>query len=184
MKLFNTSKVLSLAMAAMVLFTACSKDGDQGPQGETGTTGPQGPAGPAGESGITDVYYSDWKDVTFQAIDQNGDEQPEAFISLIDVPEITEDIIGGGEIKVYINVGSDTEPEIMALPYLDQIIPTFSLGSINLVAFGNYGTFEEEGQTFNQYRYVIIPGTVKLALENKKIDINNYQQVASALHLQ
>src|SRR4051812_36631615 len=137
-------------LALVILFTACSKEGPTGPAGATGASGPAGPAGPAGtpgtkgDPGSANVFYSDWIDtVSYQGDDSTG------WIAQITAPQLVDSIINKGEIKVYLNAGSDSADNqfIMPLPIVDIAItgayinPYFSAQAITLIATADVSSF-------------------------------------------
>jgi hypothetical protein len=165
--------VLGLVLIAGALTTTSCKKGDEGP------------AGPKGDSAIANVYYSDWKDVTFDA---------NATATIV-APKVTQNILDQGDVRVYWNFGSKTNPYIVSLPSnlvynattTFIVVPNFYVGNIELTA--NYtglssGT-NTAGEKAGQFRYVIIPGGVKVARTagGSSIDWNDYKQVQAYLGL-
>jgi len=182
-------KFLALVLAASVFVVSCQK-GDAGPAGAAGATGPAGPAGPAGPTGTANVIYSDWIDVTFSQA---------SFSDTINAAQLTSDILAKGEVKVYVNIGSADNVNVIPLPVSDffygqddnnnnlilSVQPIFSVGMI-VLQLGYGGTFlpntiPANGKKYFQYRYILIPGGVKTT---SKIDWNNYSQVKTYLNLQ
>lgn len=190
---------------ALSLLTSCSKDpgpeGPQGPQGEqgpqgppgadgtnTGTPGPQGPEGPQGpngekgdkgdkgDPGTSNVIYSDWINVDFEP---NGDSSN--WSAAINTTTITNEILTKGEIKVYINFNTSTDPVIFPLPYFDGsaiINSLYQVGAIQLVSTVDASSIMDNGEMHFQYRYIIIPGGVKdTGGQNARLDWSNYESV-------
>jgi hypothetical protein len=193
-RLFTLPGTLLVAMA--FLFTACTKEGPTGPAGATGPAGPAGPAGPTGPAGTANVIYSNWLDVAFKAdtvmtgtvIDTLG------FEANITANGLTSAILNTGEMKVYANFGTATQPRIVPLPYTENytvygypvvftITPTFFLQRINLYSdYYNPSTVTNANGKFLQYRYVLIPGgtaTGRVA----SINWNDYNEVKAYLGL-
>ena len=103
------------------VFQSCSKEGPagpagpQGPQGPQGTPGSNGTAGPAGPAGTANVIYSAWLDVTFAAA-----QAPDTLLyAEIAAAKLDNNILNTGEMKVYMNWGSTTDPDIVPVPYFD-----------------------------------------------------------------
>ena len=188
----------SFLLIASLAFSSCKK-GDTGPQGLAGPAGPngaQGPAGPQGPAGTANVIYSNWLPVTFTPIDENGDpildpdtQEPVAWLAEIPAPTLTNDILTKGEIKVYVNVGTAATPVVVPLPLTDfyalfgvvNLNAFYSLNKINLVSTQDASTVTDQGQTYNQYRYILIPGVVPGRMAT--INWNNYAEVKAYLGL-
>src|SRR3954447_10162549 len=116
-----------LFLAITLLSTHCKKGdtgpagpaGPQGPQGEQGQMGGTGPQGPKGDTGTANVIYSEWLDVTYApdtlhngtAIDTLG------FFADITATKLDSLILANGEIKVYLNLGSAANANVVPLPY-------------------------------------------------------------------
>ena len=184
--------VLSCMLVAMVLFSSCAKDGPAGATGPAGANGAAGPAGPAGPAGTANVIYSAWLDVGYAvdtvhngaAIDTIG------FIANIPAAKMTATIINSGEIRVYWNINSTTNPVVIPLPCADVFngffinpfffITTAGVSTIQLYANDNYGTYTSSGVKYSQYRYILIPGGTTA---RSVINWNDYAAVKAYLHL-
>jgi hypothetical protein len=191
------SLVTSL-LAITLLFASCKK-GDTGPAGPTGadgapgapgTPGAPGPQGPQGDSGTANVIYSSWLDVTYTAdttltgtvIDTIG------FYADITAVKLDSAILSGGDIKVYMNLGTSTDPAVFPLPYLDvysgiSVSPAFLLQDISLYSNANASTVTQNGLKYLQYRYILIPGGAKTELLSPSVDWNDYNSVKIYLNL-
>lgn len=177
-----------LVALSVVVFTACQKEGDTGPAGPAGPAGndgPQGPPGPKGDTGVANVIYSDWLDVTYEVnLDENGDTA--SWSAVIPAPQITQEILSQGEIKVYMNVNTADDPVIFPLPYFDGGIilnAAFYTDTIVLVSNFDMGTVVDQGQTYFQYRYVVIPGGV-LATKPDNVNLDNYLEMKKFFKLE
>ncbi|MBO9573934.1 MAG: hypothetical protein J7497_17230, partial [Chitinophagaceae bacterium] len=109
------------------------------------------------------------------------------FGALIDAPKLTADIINKGDIKVYINLGTEADPVIVSLPYIDTdgilISAVFFEGGIQLTSNVNAGTaLNDNNEKVLQYRYVLIPGGV-LGVKPDNVHLDNYKEVQSYLKL-
>lgn len=186
----SAAGVFALALS----FSSCSKEGPQGPQGEQGLQGAQGATGAKGDPGTANVIYSDWLDVTYESVNDTADDgtiTPIAWLAGIDAPKLDASILSTGEIKVYINVNTAGDPEIIPLPLFDyyaltgvlNINLTYSTGSIFLYATDDASTFETQGQKLWQYRYVLIPGGIAARKAASAVDWNDYNSVKKYLHL-
>jgi hypothetical protein len=164
--------------------------GPEGPQGEPGPEGPQGPQGPQGEpgeDGSSNVIYSEWTafdldnwtgSLTF--FGQTRREYP------IDVVEIDVDIINKGTVIVYARFPGTitrTQPLPIIGPILsnarDQVLNFhIRLGLIHIEFYNLIERNEDPGRfgSGNQYRYVIIPGSVE-SLKSAAINLNDYERV-------
>jgi hypothetical protein len=135
MKYFRT--LLALATIVIMGMIGCSK----------GSTGPAGPAGPAGPDS---VGYSNWVSLTF-TYNTNDSLYEDTVIA----PAITTGILDSGVILTYIqfpdaNNVSHIQP-VSSLNYL--MSEDYSVGKINILAV--------QDLTNLQYRYVVIPGSMK-----------------------
>jgi hypothetical protein len=165
-------EIFTLLVVFSLLFAACKK-GDTGPAGPAGAPGTPGaaggagPQGPKGDTGTANVIYSEWLDVTYApdtlhngtAIDTLG------FFADITATKLDSLILANGEIKVYLNLGSAANANVVPLPYWDvytsvSINPSFSLQDIFLYADTDAGTRTQNGTKFLQYRYILVPGGV------------------------
>ena len=186
----NLSKFLMLLLCVALAFTSCKKGdtGDTGPAGPAGPSGPAGPQGPQGEEGTANVIYSPWIDVAFDSANADGT----VFVGEIDAPNLTEDILNNGEIKVYWNIGSDSAESqfITPLPVIDLFIfgdvvsvnPYFSPENILLISTHDISSFADANGNNNfQFRYILIPGGT--AGQYKQVDWNDYNQVKTVLGL-
>ena len=176
-----------MVLSAALLFTACKK-GDTGPAGETGAagaTGATGTTGATGKTGSANVVYSAWMDITFQAADSV------TTVGTITAPKIVDSIIQKGEVKVYWNVNTASNPTIVSLPYHDAgilfgvpdlaLIPLIKVGTIYLYSNYNLSSFTTTaGEKAFQYRYIIIPGGVSA---RSAVNWDDYSQVKSYLGL-
>jgi len=174
-------------LAVALTVTACKK-GDPGPQGEkgdkgdTGATGANGQTGTKGETGTANVMYSDWLDLGYSLDQASG-----IYFTQIDEAKLTDQFLTTGEVKVYINLGSQAEKIVSVLPYRSgnaQITPFFIEGLIELDANVNASTATDPstGAKFRQYRYILIPGGAHVRRETK-VDWNNYSEVKAYLGL-
>ncbi|HUQ64851.1 MAG TPA: hypothetical protein VM101_01765 [Flavitalea sp.] len=162
-----------IVIFSLAFLVACSK-GDAGPAGPAGPSGPAGPAGPSGPTGTANVIYSDWLDVTFEP---NADSSN--WNASIPAPALSADILNQGEIKVYINFNTASDPVVFPLPYFDGAViinPVFFTDTIALVSTVDAGTISDTGGKFFQYRYVLIPGG-QLANIPANVNLDKYADV-------
>jgi hypothetical protein len=189
-QVFSISCAVFLSL--LLIVTGCKKGdtGPEGPQGEQGAPGPQGPQGPQGPPGTANVIYSDWLDVQFGTVDGLED----FLAAVIQAPEITQDIVDKGEVKVYWNLNTADEPWVVSLPYTDNGLffgptymdvtstPLIVPEQIEIYSKYNLGTFEDNGKTYFQYRYIVIPGGTA-ANGRSAINWNDYNAVKKYLNL-
>lgn len=188
-------------LSLTVILTSCGKDGDTGPIGPAGPQGPPGTPGapgvpgapgPAGAPGTANVIYSEWLDVAYGwNINSNGDTL--GLAAEIEAPKLVDSILSKGEIKVFLNLGSVDNPDVVPLPFFDPIYfqpaviinPDYFVGTILLSSNFNMGTFENAGVKYFQYRYILIPGGTagRPAAGGKTVDWNDYKQVQQHLGL-
>ncbi len=191
---FNFSTPFYLLLALPLFFVSCTKEGPVGPAGPAGPAGPTGAAGAAGTQGAqgnpgtANVIYSDWIDtVTFQGTDTTG------WIAGISAPQLVDSILNTGEIKVYLNYGSDSADNqlITPLPVVDIFIlggvyinPYFSPQFITLTATADVSSFTLRTYHHFRYRYILIPGgTAAGRKPTGGINWNNYAEVKRYLGL-
>lgn len=150
----SLAKLFTLAFT-VVLFTACSKDGEKGDIGETG------PAGPAGPPGTANIIYSDWFSPT--AWTGTG-TQFSNFVKA--APGITDAIRTNGTILAFAQFVSDgTNIRPLPATTINGAFLTHwsffsnAVGSLTFTCFGENGSVMTPS-TSNKYRYIIIPGGV------------------------
>lgn len=171
-----------LAMGSIL--ASCKKDGatgPAGPQGANGTpgaTGPIGPTGPTGQTGSANVIYSPWITLPKGVLVDN------LWYFDIAVPQLTADHVNNGALIAYIGVNNNAFP----LPFTEgnsnghgfsyftnwdaaQKRITLHIRSIGTIPSNWAST------TFPiQFRYVIIPGAVKTAM-NPNVNLKDYNEV-------
>lgn len=190
MKHVTTKLFSTLLLAVVILFTACSKDGEEGPAGPAGPQGPAGPNGPTGaqgEPGTANVIYSAWLNVEFESITEDSS----VYLAEIDAPMLDSLMLNKGDMKVFLNAGTLSDPLVIPLPTLDILLtgiiinPYFQKGKILLSAAEDASSFTDEGsgEMAWQYRYVLIPGGTA-ARKYMLVDWNDYKQVKAFLNLQ
>lgn len=179
-------------LAVILMFSYCSKDGDTGPVGPAGPSGTPGPAGgpgaqgPKGDTGTANVIYSAWLDVAYGLfVDSSSIPFDSIYVATVPAPKLSNAILTSGEIKMYINLNSSAQPEIFPIPFFNvftglSISPLFYLQNIELVSNANVGTLTSGGVKFQQYRYILIPGTVP-GQKRPNVDWNNYSEVQKYL---
>ncbi|HJT73710.1 MAG TPA: collagen-like protein [Chitinophaga sp.] len=170
--------------SVMIGISSCGKDGDTGPAGPAGETGPKGDKGDkgdAGEPGTANVVYSAWLDTEFALDTTSGD-----YVWGVEVPQIDQELLNTGFVKVYINLYTPDQPNIGSVPYTDGTVYIRDVvveGGILLISNYNVSTVEvSAGVKRYQVRYVIVPGGVA-ARTAKSIDWSNYAEVQAHLGL-
>ena len=191
MKAKSSLTLLASLVLITFIFTQCQK-GDVGPAGPAGPTGPAGATGstgPKGDTGTANVIYSPWLDVAYTAETDPNTGDTLDFIAHITASKLTQAILDKGEMKVYMNWGSQTTPDVAPLPILDAfftgviINPEFLVQKIDLYSNANFSTITSSGQKYLQYRYILIPGSVAGRLSKPPVDWNNYNAVKAYLGL-
>lgn len=196
MKHMSLKSVAVLFFSFAILATSCKK-GDTGAQGEQGEQGETGATGATGATGSAAVYYSDWIEGDF-GYASSTDTNHIGFS--IDAPRIVDSILDKGEVHVYYNMWSKSEPYIVNLPFTDVTgfftgIADYTIstliynGGINVYApykaewdtfFPGTYTSSSAGEDINFYRYVIIPGGTAA---RSAVDWKDYKQVQKYLGL-
>ena len=171
--LIKTCAITRLLFAVALLFVACKK----------GDTGPAGPQGPKGDSATANIIYSSWLDVAYKAdtIHVGSAVDTIGYYATIATTKLSSAIIAGGEIKVYMNLGTVAAPDVVPLPYIDvyseiSVSPDFQVQKINLYANTNASTVTISSSKYLQYRYILVPGVVP-ARQATHPDWNDYNQV-------
>jgi hypothetical protein len=170
-QIFSVLSVTCVAFFTLFLSTtnvSCKK-GDDGAKGDTGTA---------------NVMFSGWIDVQYEAATNTAGDTV-AFTAEIPASKITKAILDSGTVKVYINVSSAAAPSVIALPITDYYALTgveninlyFTAGKINLYATGDASTFTDSGNKYWQYRYVVIPGGVRVPNGRSAVNWNDWNAV-------
>lgn len=201
---------MQICKLSLLLFTAAAllfscKKGDPGPQGAAGATGAQGPAGtqgPAGAKGATgtaNVQYSDWFTPNVYTVATrfgivNLDYTKPASA-------ITQAILDKGTVLVYGKLNGYTTTlwptnqtaqlpihiyyQIGSATNIDTWSAEATVGNlrINLVSSMNAYTTDGAISHNHAFRYVIIPGGVKLALANRNLNSLSYEEICSTLKI-
>lgn len=173
-----------LVFAFVFIVVSCTKEGPagpagpQGPQGNaglTGQTGPQGPtgptgpAGPQGPAGTANVIYSawrsfsagEWADTTIFSINYKR--------AIWNSTSLTASVFANGLVLTYVKVASEpSNAYVMPLMYYYTNGSTFenhrSQFSTNKIFFlfhvNTSGTITTFSPTSNEYRWIIVPGSV------------------------
>lgn len=137
--------------------------------------------------------YSDWLDVTYDAAtDTNGNVvDTVAWFAEVPASGLTADMLNSGSVKVYVNVGTATQPAVFPLPITDLYALTgvlninlyFTLQTINLYATDDASTFATTGGAKAwQYRYILIPGGIQTG-RRAAVNWNDYNAVKAYLGL-
>src|SRR5664279_32464 len=122
---FHRNLILPL-LAITLFFFACGKKGDPGAAGAAGPagqTGPAGPQGPKGDTGTANVIYSAWLDVPFKpdTVHNGATIDTLGFFANVTATKLDSAMIANGEMKVYLNLGSASNPDVVPLPFVDII---------------------------------------------------------------
>lgn len=174
----------AFVLLGALAFASCGKDGAAGPAGETGPAGAAGPQGAKGDSGTANVIYSEWLNLGFTGdVTEDGDS---IWFTGLEVPQITADFLQSGTVIVYVNLNSNSDPVVVALPYYSvyntvNIIPVIYNGVLEIDANSDVSTLgDDAGNIYRQYRYVLIPGGTAA---RSAVDWKDYKKVKAYLHL-
>lgn len=153
--------------------------GANGQKGDTGATGATGATGPAGSGGsTTNVIYSDW--FTPAVADwQKVTEKNYTFG--INEAKATQDIIDKGVVLAYSRQTAVGPAYLLPLMLetnsgLTNYNVSVAVGKIN-ITFVELLDIQGKPATGLQFRYVIIPGSIKT---RANIDYSNFNEVAKA----
>ena len=161
-------KISAMCLLACALFTNCKK-GDTGPQGEPGTNGKNGNANVKSTTQSNVVWvYSD----------------PD-YVTTINMPEITQDILSKGAVLVYINTGNEVYTQLPVTFYPSNTYSeTYSyecfVGGIRIFVTDS-DLLKPLAQPSNNFKYkiVVMAGSDRVA----NVDTKNYQAVKSIYNL-
>jgi hypothetical protein len=201
MSLNKSISILSFLFMSVLIFS-CAEDGEIGPVGPQGTagtngtdgadgaTGPQGADGQDGEDGNANVIYSDW----FSPVWNIADGSNVKTMEIVD-----QEFVAAQENGVILLYWATQDESTHLLPW-----NTFnSLGTISIsrdyeikgssgkveLTIRNYellGSLSDEdtegtisGVTYNQLRYVIIPGSTSNSFGRiaAEVDYEDYEAV-------
>lgn len=168
-----------LAMGSIL--SGCGKDGDIGPQGPVGpqgATGAPGATGPTGATGSANVIYSPW--ITLP----KGELIDNLWYFDIPVTQLTPDIVNNGVVLTYIGAPNTS----FALPfteanskgegvsYFTSVHANEKKITLHVRAVGTIPSNWASRVMAVQFRYVIIPGAVKTAI-NPNVNLKDYNEV-------
>lgn len=179
-----------LAMGSIL--ASCGKDGDigpAGPAGPQGANGTPGVTGPIGPTGSANVIYSDWLPIPTTAAAALPGRKNFSFTT----PGLTQEVLDKGLVYAYLKNGGS----IIPLPYADKYLVSaeevsgsflttvlLGVGGISLnqdwltpgtIPTG-FATATSVVGGYTHLRYVIIPGTVKTAM-NPNVNLKDYNEV-------
>ncbi len=190
MKFHLNLKVLSALFLITIVFANCKK-GDTGAMGAAGATGAAGTNGAAGATGATgakgdtgtaNVIYSHWFNLKF--VSRESAYAP--FSCDTTIEQLDSTMLATGEIKVYCNYGSASSANIFPLPYNDSIYRvTVDFYPYTMDIYSNFdgSTYTStDGEIYQQYRYILIPGSV-LAGRQAHPDWKDYNAVKAFYHI-
>jgi hypothetical protein len=185
------SKVFIPLLAVTLLFANCKKgdDGATGPAGPAGANGAAGPQGPQGDPGTANVIYSAWLDVEFTADTVHNGATVDTIGYFADIipTKLDSAMLSNGEMKVYFNFGSASDPDIVPLPFIFPINNgasgtiylnvDFLIQDIYLTSNIDLSSVTQNGVKYWQYRYILIPGGTVTTRTVRPPDWNDYNAV-------
>jgi hypothetical protein len=179
--------ILYLLIAVITFLAGCAKDGATGPtgsQGPAGTNGSNGTNGTNGTNGNSNVQSSTFT-VTAWTQHQNG-----TFIfeeAVLNVPNISQNIVDSGTVLVYTHNYSGTNAwDAMPFTFPDTTTNgayyynySYDVGAVT-ISVSCYG-FAPVIPSSSEFKVVILSATNRLA--NPTINLNNYEEVKAAFNL-
>ncbi|WP_461131796.1 collagen-like protein [Spirosoma aerophilum] len=175
MKRLQIFIVTAALLTSSIMFQRCQpKAGDPGPKGDTGATGATGatgPAGPAGPTGTANVQYSPWISTTFTG-------SGTLYTGNITATPITQTVLDRADVRVYWNEGG----RILSLPYAETLGST-TYTVHQRIYVGRIELRASYALTTQQFRYVIIPGSVSVSGRVAAVDLSNYAAVKEAFNI-
>jgi hypothetical protein len=121
--------------------------------------GSTGPAGPPGPKGPDSVIHSGWIQLNMSAFLDNANDT--FYYEAIHAPAITQAVLDSGLILTYLDVPDQqtgAENLVNAAVYIQEY---YALDSIFLYSFAGGGNTAGINYTGLNYRYVVIPGSIK-----------------------
>jgi hypothetical protein len=117
------------------------------------------------------VIYSQWLDLTLTPdIVHNSDGTIDtiSYSASMVAPKLDSVMLTTGEMKVYFNFGTSAQPDVVPLPFIFPIsngtvylTPDFFVGRIIVSSnIDFFSSFTNNGSKFQQYRYILVPGSV------------------------
>ncbi len=180
------STLIAILTVGSLLF-GCAKDGatgPAGPQGANGTAGPTGPAGPAGPTGATgsaNVIYSPWITVPQGTLVDN------LWYYDIPVPQLTADMVNNGAILCYIGASNtafalpftEADKNGNGVSYFTSAHASDKKITLHVRAVGPIPANWATRTLAVQFRYIIIPGSVKTS-----VNLKDYNEVVKHFNIQ
>lgn len=187
---------------ALMACGALACEGPTGPQGEQGLQGPQGEQGPQGLPGNANVVGDTvtltnadwlWNSIFWLSTAPNSATGWATRYVDLDVPAITEDILYGGEVLVYME--NYTAGTLTSLPvvftqygYTTNYVYEISVGRIRLHFFyavsdtsQPYPRTQDAVIPTRLYKWVVIEGTMASQMANAGVDLGVYEEVVKFL---
>ncbi|MBZ4192669.1 collagen-like protein [Niabella beijingensis] len=173
-------KAAPVVIAATVFITACKK-GDAGPQGPKGDAGEQGIKGDKGATGTANVTYSDWfVPSSYTILTSYGIKH---FYYNKAVPQLTDQLLKTGTVLVYARLEGYVTSiwpsgQMAQLPvavvwqsggtsFTDTWSAFCTKGNIK-IDMANSGNYYSAIPPAHSFRYIIIPGGVRISATGKK----------------
>lgn len=137
------------------------------------------------------MIYSAWLDVAFKPDTihtSGGGIDTIGYYAIIDAPKLTVALLGTADVKAYINSNDATDPVIHPLPYYNAFSGltvqfTAYTQKIELYSNANVSTVTVAGKKYQQYRYMIVPGSTS-ARSAAPVDWSDYNAVKKYLGLE
>jgi hypothetical protein len=157
----------------------------------TNCTGPEGPVGPPGyngHDGIDGINYT--HSVIYDVDPSDWSGNVDGYNTVLDIPEITEDIYYDGAVLVYRLI--EVEPKsfnLLPYTYVDNALSIYMdfdayVGSINLIYKEVFDGVNDTPAPSNlmSFKVVIIEG-IPLATLKTMVNVNDYNAVTKMFHV-
>ena len=178
-KNYHSFKTLSYSLLFFAIivftFTSCKKEGPIGPEG------PQGPAGEDARNNVSSFYYTIYEN-EWQEFGDPG--VGFGYISAMDFPEITEDVLNYGAVLVYLY----DDGSLFSLPttfvnsgdggYLTSIWVTLQYQQVLITYQDSDGLTVNPGD--QEFKVVIIEGGIDIP---ETLNLSNYEEVKNYFKL-
>ncbi len=152
----------------------------------------EGPMGPAGPPGTADVVYSEWAPFSMVAWTLKDEFGKAVQQYPIYVPSLDTNIVNHGVVLMYVKFGGLPDPTPLPVTIYEsirgihqQLTFRFVVDTLKVIYFDLDDNLDPGPIGFsNLYRYVIIPGGVKVDSNAAPINYTDYEAVREYYHIE
>lgn len=157
-------KKVVLVFSAVLLLIGCAKDGKDGVTGQTGTSGVNGNANVQSAGSIA-LTSGNWTSIN------------SSYYSILNVAEVTQDVVDNGVVMVYINRANGWSPMPLTAG-VESYTFEFRLNEV-IVWVSNTDGSQTANPGNENFRVVVIPSSQKA----NGVDYNDYKNVMEVYNL-